>query len=78
MSLPKPCLGCKNLTDDTRVVVCAVCRQASCWQGVFLCQAADNSCTAELSVGELRELALENPEYWHIDPETGVSAHVFL
>lgn len=59
------------MITDYPVTVCAECHQASCWLGIFLCDKARNAGTVELCVGDLHELALENPEYWFKDPHTG-------
>ena len=46
------------------VTVCDSCLQASCWQGVFMCDNAQTAGTVEKTVAELTELALEHPDYW--------------
>ena len=55
------------------ITVCASCLQASCWQGVFMCQESQNADTAEKTVEELQVLKLEHPDWWVIDPDTGCS-----
>lgn len=54
-----------------KITVCAQCLQASCWQGIFLCEAARDASTTDLSIRRLRGLAYENPEYWFKDLNTG-------
>lgn len=54
-----------------KITVCANCLQASCWQGVFLCDRARGAGTTELTVLKLHQLAYENPEYWFKGPRTG-------
>lgn len=46
------------------VTVCDKCLQASCWQGIFMCDEARTAGTVVKTVGELRELNLENEDYW--------------
>lgn len=51
--------------DDTRkVTVCDACSQASCWNGIFMCQESDHAGTVDLTVGELKILDLEHSDYW--------------
>lgn len=50
--------------DDRLVTVCDKCLQASCWQGIFMCQDAQNAGTVEKTVRELKALGRENPSYW--------------
>ena len=62
------------MVDDKAVVtVCDACLQASCWQGVFMCQAATGAGTVDKLVSELRALGLEHEDWWDIDPSTGCS-----
>ncbi len=54
--------------DDSRLVtVCGVCLQASCWQGIFLCQDAKGAGTVDLPVMALRALDREHSDYWKAD-----------
>lgn len=49
---------------DTTITVCSKCLQASCWQGIFLCNDADIAGTVEKTLAELIALDLEHPSYW--------------
>ena len=65
---------CKTaeLKDDAVVTVCSSCQCASCWQGQFNCwQRYKSAGSMNMTVAELRGLALESPHWWHIDPSTG-------
>jgi hypothetical protein len=53
------------------VTVCDHCSRASCWLGIFLCDAAQRAGTKEMTVLELRNLAYEHPQYWFKNPHTG-------
>lgn len=53
------------------VTVCDACLQASCWQGVFMCERSTGAGTVEKTLPELREMAREHPSWWDIDPNTG-------
>lgn len=61
----------ETVMDVGTVTVCAACLQASCWQGAFYCEEAKTAGTVEKTRTELRRLALEDPSYWDIDPDTG-------
>lgn len=63
----------KELPDTTKtprehrmIVVCDACLQASCWQGIFMCQQSQNAGITEKSIAELTELNLEHPCYWEV------------
>lgn len=56
------------MLETDKVTVCAECLQASCWQGVFMCQKSKNANIVEKTVAELRALGREHPDYW--DPAT--------
>lgn len=53
-----------GLTPDTEIIVCAACKQASCWTTDFMCDASRNANTEKRTVRELHELKLEHPSYW--------------
>lgn len=53
-----------ELPEERKVTVCDKCLQASCWQGIFMCQEAQYAGITEKTVAELRKLGLENPDYW--------------
>jgi hypothetical protein len=57
------------IDDNQEVVVCASCLQSSCWQGFFYCDNARYSDIKIMTVGELKKLNLEHPDYWYILPE---------
>ncbi len=47
-----------------KVTVCSACKCASCWQGIYMCEAAANAGTVELSFSELEALDREHPRFW--------------
>jgi len=51
------------------VTVCSECLQASCWQGVFMCDKAKSSGTVQKTRRELRKLGLEHESYWKPDKQ---------
>jgi len=53
--------------DSRLVTVCSECKQASCWQGKFYCDKAKMAGTVELTVAQLREMALEHPDNWRAE-----------
>ncbi len=57
----------KYLRNDDKITVCAECLQASCWQGEFMCDEARYADITEKTVGELREISMEHPDYWKAD-----------
>lgn len=63
----------ESATDvlERKVTVCDRCLQASCWQGVFMCDDARSAGTREVSVVQLALLHREAPDYWFRDPNTG-------
>lgn len=56
---------------DRKVTVCDNCLMASCWLAIFICEKYRSAGTVDKTVGELHDLALENPEYWFKSPHTG-------
>ena len=46
------------------VTVCSACLRASCWQGQFMCDAAQGAGTVERTVSDLRQMAREHPTWW--------------
>jgi hypothetical protein len=56
---------------DRKITVCDRCLQASCWQGVFMCDAARSAGTREATVAQLALLRREASDYWFRDPSTG-------
>jgi hypothetical protein len=49
---------------DRKVTVCSACLQASCWQGLFYCEAYKTAGTVQKTISELMALGLESPDYW--------------
>lgn len=60
----KETITTEQLHDDMQIRVCSNCRQASCWLGIFYCQEYKRAGIVNISVGKLRELKLESPDYW--------------
>ena len=58
------CDETRQIKDADRITVCDVCLQASCWQGIFMCDEARDAGTVVKTVAELRKLKLENESYW--------------
>jgi len=56
--------GGKMLGDERIITVCSKCFQASCWQGKFMCQEAQNAGTVDVPVWVLEKLNLEHPDNW--------------
>ena len=46
------------------VTVCNKCFQASCWQGIFMCQRAQNAGTVDMFIEDLMKMGLEHPDHW--------------
>jgi hypothetical protein len=47
-----------------KVVVCNQCLRASCWQGVWLCEASWKAGVVHKTIGELKSKKAEAPSYW--------------
>jgi hypothetical protein len=56
--------GLVVLKPEDKVTVCDACLQASCWQGIFMCEEARDAGIVVKTIAELRELKLENEDYW--------------
>lgn len=56
-------------SDKDKIQVCDKCYQASCWQGIFICEGAKNVGTKYLTKVELSKLNLESLECWKTDKE---------
>ena len=52
-----------------KITVCDNCLQASCWQGVFMCQESQTAGTVQKTRLELAVLELESPEWWLTDKQ---------
>lgn len=62
------------MTDfKTTITVCSHCLQASCWQGIFMCNESLEAGTLEKTIEELRKLDLESANFWDIDSDTMVA-----
>jgi len=57
------------MKEDRLITVCSECLRACCWQGIFYCDEYKTAGTVERPVSELKEWALENPEYWENRPK---------
>jgi hypothetical protein len=57
------------MNDNDLITVCAACLQASCWQGIFMCQESQGANVIQRTRRELRALKLEHPCYWKTDKE---------
>lgn len=51
------------------IQVCDNCLQASCWQGIFMCDKATQAGTVYKTRSELQRMNRENPCYWKTDEE---------
>jgi epoxyqueuosine reductase QueG len=51
------------------ITVCDKCLQASCWQGLFMCDKSQTAGTVKKTEEELSLLNLEHPSYWKSDEE---------
>ena len=58
------------MEEDRKVTICNKCYQASCWQGIFMCQEAQYAGTINLPLWILRKLNLEHPNYWRSKNES--------
>lgn len=54
---------------NTRITVCDCCGQASCWQGIFMCDLYKTAGTRKVKVIELVKADMEHPSYWKTDKE---------
>jgi hypothetical protein len=54
----------RQIKDTDRITVCDACLQASCWQGIFMCNEARDAGVVVKTVAQLRKLHLENESYW--------------
>jgi len=53
-----------RLRDDDKIIVCDRCFQASCLQGIFMCDDSDIAGTTTKTVRELRVLTREHWSFW--------------
>lgn len=57
------------------ITVCAECKRATCWWGLFYCDKYREAGLVEMTVAELRKLKLEHPSYWtkeSVERHTGI------
>jgi hypothetical protein len=54
---------------ERKITVCAECKRATCWWGLFYCEKAKTAGTVEMTVSDLRGLGLEHPSYWTVESE---------
>ncbi len=57
------------MTDADLITVCDKCLQASCWQGVFMCQTSTVAGIVQKTRSELEDLNLEDATWWNTDAE---------
>ena len=57
------------MSDSDLITVCDKCLQASCWQGIFMCQQSQNAGIVQKTRGELLAMNLEHPCYLKTDEE---------
>jgi hypothetical protein len=50
--------------SERTITVCDKCLRACCWQGEFMCDAAQCAGTTERTQAQLRELNREHSDYW--------------
>lgn len=50
--------------SERMVTVCARCKKASCWRGLFFCDDALHANVERLPVSELERLGLEHSDYY--------------
>ena len=58
------CSDCRLIIKSEKITVCDNCFEASCWQGIFMCEKSKNAGIVEKTVDELLELTTEHPSYW--------------
>lgn len=49
-----------------RVTICDRCRQASCWQGIFMCWDARGAGTITVTAEQLMDDPRDHPDYWSL------------
>lgn len=57
------------MSDDDLITVCSACLQASCWQGIFMCQRSQGANIVQKTRRDLKALNLEHPSYWKTDKD---------
>lgn len=66
----------ERMPDETTVFVCEECLTASCWYGEFYCEDAKGADITVRTVGELRELKLENEQAWSDEVFLKIHGHL--
>lgn len=67
---PLPTAEPVQYDDDKLIEVCAACLRACCWQGTFMCDAAEMAGTVKKTVRELRANPHgESEHYWGVKPQ---------
>jgi hypothetical protein len=65
------------MKDGERMItVCAACKMATCWWGLFMCNEARNANVVDMPVSELIKLGREHPSFLtpeSVEKYTGVS-----
>jgi len=57
------------MSDNDLITVCSACVQASCWQGIFMCEDARYAGILQITRKKLVPLRLEHPSYLKTDEE---------
>lgn len=57
------------MNETDLITVCDKCLTATCWQGHFMCDEAQNAGITQKTVAELRVLGYENPSHWEQDAD---------
>lgn len=52
------------MTPEPRIDVCDKCFRRSCWDGIAMCDEARNAGLVKKTVAQLRQLAVEHPDYY--------------
>lgn len=55
--------------DEDLITVCDKCLQASCWQGIFMCDDSQTAGVVEKTRRELKKLGREHPSFWKTNRE---------
>lgn len=57
------------MSEKRLITVCDHCLTAACWQGIFMCQKAQNAGIIQKTEDELARLNREDSCYWKTDEE---------
>ena len=58
-----------NGPANDKITVCDKCGRACCWQRYFMCDDAATAGTVQKTRAELKESALEAPDWWYTNKE---------